>query len=102
MEYYVFSDQTTAQSALDYINAFPVFPIIGQRGGNPDPAAQPTVRWCDEITPRDDGKWVFPRIPSARLDAMGVTAEQRLEFFRLFSPAVEEEQPNWWLEVTSE
>jgi hypothetical protein len=98
MEWYVFTTQEQAQDALDYVNSFPVFPIVGERAGAPDPSAQLTTCWCESLRQRVDGKWCFPRIPSERLDLMGVSMEQRLHFFQTFNPVVEEEQPYWWIE----
>ncbi len=78
---------------LDTINAMPWFPITGVRNGKPDPDAQKTVRWADRPVQRLDGKWVFPRIPEARLDQFGVSQQLRQQILNLFKPVIEERQP---------
>ena len=98
-EYYVWDTESEAQTALDYINASGWFPIVGVNAatGDPQPDKQQTILWAAEVLQRvTDNKWCFPRIPEARLDAIGVPAEDRQAFLDTFNPSIEEYDPSWF------
>ena len=76
-EYYVFPTEADAQACLDYINGTAWFPIVGNRNGQPAPDAQATERWAEAPTEMASGEWCVPRIPESRLDALGVSQEER-------------------------
>jgi hypothetical protein len=100
MEYYVWNTQSEAQSALDYINNLSVFPIIGKNAktGEECPNKQQTTAWTDEVLERTDGKWCFVRIPSARLDVLGISAGDLQSFLDTHNPTIETYQESWFPE----
>ena len=97
-EYYVWDTEVAAQAALDFINGTGWFPIVGRNAktGLPAPDKQMTTKWADEVQERVDGKWCFPRVKEARLDALGVPAEDRQAFLDAFNPTIEEYQNDWF------
>jgi hypothetical protein len=97
-EYYVWDTEVQAQAALDYINGSGWFPIVGVNAatGEPQPDKQQTTSWASEVLERVDNKWCFPRIPEARLDAIGVPANDRQAFLDAFNPSIEEYDSNWF------
>jgi len=70
-DFYIFDTKLKAENALNYINNSNWFPADGGL----------TVKWADEVTELIDGRFAIPRIPSARLDLIGVENSQRLDFF---------------------
>jgi len=97
-EYYVWDNEPQAQAALDYINGSGWFPIVGNNAatGEPAPDKQTTTCWVSEISERLDGKWCFPRVPSERLDYIGVPEEDRQAFLNVFAPTIEEYDDSWF------
>jgi hypothetical protein len=90
MEYYVFATQEQAQACIDYINGTPWFPIVSKRNGVPDPTAQKTTCWCKDAAETVSGEWAVPRIPTIRLDAIGVPQEDRDAFMAVFGQDIRE------------
>lgn len=96
-QYYVFTDSTTASNALHYINTDSgIFPIYSTKDTNRVAVA----KWAETPQERVDGKWVFPRIPPARLAAIGFTNAVDLAkityFVTNFNPTVEMYDTNWF------
>ena len=100
-QYYVFADGATGTNALNGINNSGWFPIEGHNAktGAPAPDKAATVRWTDTVQERLDGKWVFPRIPTALMDAMNVPEAEREAWWNTYLPDVEMYQTNWFPEV---
>jgi hypothetical protein len=97
-DYLVFDTAEQAQSMLDFINAYPVFPIVGVNAATGQPAtdAQQTTQWAAGILQRVDGKWCFPAIPPARWRGLGITPAFIDQCIRVFGPTIEAESPDWW------
>ena len=83
MEYYVFETEGQAQACLDYINNSDWFPIAGTNG------SIGTTKWAEAIQELPDGRFAFPRIPSNRLDFIGVSVQSREAFLHAFNPSIE-------------
>jgi len=98
--YLLWSTQSEAASALDFINGTEWFPLVGKNAatGKPEPNKQQTVRWFEEPLETVSGDWVFPEIPGELLDMLGVPQEEVDGFFTLFNPATASYDPNWFPE----
>jgi hypothetical protein len=83
-EYYTFPTEAEAQGCIDYINATPWFPLVGNCKGQPNPAAAATTSWATTPTQMLSGSWAVPKIPEARLDFVGVPQEDREGFNSVF------------------
>jgi hypothetical protein len=96
--YYVFPNEVIATSALTAINESGWFPITGNNAktGKPAPDKAKTTKWCSSVQERVDGKWVFPRIPDAILDAINVSEAERKGWWDTFTPDVESYQSDWF------
>ena len=84
MEYYVFQTEAEAIACINYINATPWFPIIGECKGQPAVESQATVNWIEEPKEMLSGEWAVDRIPETRLDYVGVPQEDRNTFIAAF------------------
>ena len=84
MEYYIFATEAGATACLDYINATPWFPIVGQSQGVPAPQNQTTTKWVEAPSEMLTGEWAVPRIPNARLDHLEVPQGSRDAFMSAF------------------
>jgi len=98
IEYYVWDTEAQAQAALDYINNSGWFPIVGRNAktGELQPDKQKTTCWAEEVLERVDGKWCFPRIPESRLNALGVSKEDRQAFLNAFQPTIQVFHISWF------
>lgn len=95
-EYYVFETENSASSALNYINASSRFPIKGRNARTGELADGPgrTVKYCDEVRQRLDGKWVIPRIPADQRAIL--SAEESNAFINGFDFTIETYQNDWF------
>ena len=84
MEYYVFANEASAQACLNYINSTPWFPIVGTKNNKPAPESQTTTSWAESPAEMLSGEWAVPRIPTSRLDHLGVTQDSRNAFLSAF------------------
>jgi len=84
MEYYVFQTEDSANQCLSYINGSGWFPITGNRGGKPSPSTQKTTSWATEVQESASGEWAVPRIPTSKLDLIGVPQADRDAFLAAF------------------
>jgi hypothetical protein len=97
-QYYVFTDATVATNALNAINGSGWFPITGNNAetGEPEPGKAKTTKWADEVRATADGKYVFPRIPTAIMDAQNVPEAERKAWWDAFTPDVESYNEAWF------
>ena len=103
-EYYIWNTEAEAQAALDFVNGTSWFPLVGNNSatGKPEPNKQQTLKWADSVQQRNtDGKWGFPRVPSAIMDAIGVSAEERQSFLDAFTPSIEDLDPIVFVDLDS-
>ena len=104
MEYYVWNSLEDAKYGLEYINNSGWFPIIGYNAltGKLEPDKQITTKWQDLPKLLKDGRWAVTRIPSSRLDDLGVMEEERLLFFAETNPTIEDLIPDdFYIEESS-
>jgi len=90
MEYYVFATEAEGDACVTAINGTDWFPIVGLRNGVPDPTACQTTKWCEGPTEMASGEWAVPRIPTERLDYIGVPQEDRDAFLSAFGQDIRE------------
>ena len=83
-EFYCFATEAEANACIGALNSNPVFPIVGNCGGKPAPDKQQTTKWVDAPTELVSGDWAVPRVPTARLDSLGVGEEDRAAFIAAF------------------
>jgi len=87
-EYYLWPTQAQADAALANINAHPAFPIQGRNAATGELADNWTTCWCETTHETADGRWGFPRIPTAILDAWGISESDRAAWLAAFAPEV--------------
>ncbi len=83
-----------AQNGLTYINDSENFPIVGNNAatGLPEESKGKTELWfpVDQIYSLTNGKFGFPKIPDARLEASGITEEEQATWRATFNITVVE------------
>jgi len=97
-DYYVWTNAVVATNSLNAINAAGWFPITGRNAktGKLAPNKAKTTKWADEVMTTADGKFVYPRIPTAIMEALGVPEVERKGWWDAFKPDVETYDPNWF------
>jgi len=83
-EYYVFPDESSAETCRLYIEGTSWFPITGNKNGSPSEGSQKTTSWCDSVLELMTGEYAVPRIPKKLLDYVGVPQEDRDSFLNIF------------------
>jgi len=84
MEYYVFATEAQAIACIAAINGTSWFPIVGYCNGVPAPQNQQTTKWCDAPAEMTTGEWAVPRIPTSRLNDIGVPQADRDAFLAVY------------------
>lgn len=92
-QFYVWSDASVANSALNYINV-----VSGWLPYEDPETGYKMDNWMSEVLEREDGKFVFQRIPSALLTQFGIPPEEQQLFFTTFNPTIETYQDDWFPE----
>lgn len=83
-EYYVFTTKGEADTCLAQINGSGWFPIVGKVAGTPAPQNTKTEKWALAPSELLTGEWAVPRVPTDKLDLMGVPQEDRDAFLAAF------------------
>jgi hypothetical protein len=101
LDWYRWSTIEDAQSALDYLNNHPALPHVGRNAGTGELATDKCVtnKWCPMVTECTDGKYGFPRVSEAWLDALEIQEEHRQAFLDVYvtgkGGVIEEFDPAW-------
>lgn len=96
-QYCVFdeADKTKAENALSEINSPTWFPLVGRNAGTGElVAGAETLRWA-ELEQRNDGKWIFPRVPDEVMNKFNVPESTRDEWWNKYQPLIEEFSESW-------
>lgn len=89
-EFYTFDTEAEAITCINAINNSGWFPVVGNCNGSPVPNNQQTIKWCDEPRELKTGKWAVPRIPTNRLDLVGVPQVDRDAFLAVYGQDIQE------------
>ena len=87
-QFYLWPAKPQADAALANINAHPAFPIQGRNAATGELVDNWTTCWTDETVETVDGRWGFPRIPEAILDAWGIDQNSRDAWLAAFAPEI--------------
>jgi len=100
MLYYVFENEQTALAAEATICIIAGAPLIGYNAltGEPEPAKQKTERWAIPKQ-RLDGKWVFEKVPSEKLEEY---SQEIIDSFNSNYPNTLEEYSSDWFPAVEE
>jgi hypothetical protein len=90
MEYYIYQTEVDANACITYINSTDWFPLIGNVNSTPSPENQMTTAWCTEANETISGEWAVPRVPTSRLDFLGVSQDDRDQFLAAFGQDIRE------------
>jgi len=96
-DFYVYDNEQVAKDAELYIRQLGSLPITGvnAKTGEIEPNKQQTTRWAN-IRKRLDGKFVFPRVPQANIDA---TPQSAKDYFDTNYPHTIEVYDSSWFPV---
>ena len=83
-DFYTFDTEAKALQCVAQINGSTAFPITGNRRGQPAPTKQKTLNWIAAPMEMISGRWAVPRIPTVRLDSVGVGNEERGSFLAAY------------------
>ena len=87
-EYYLWPTKAQADAALANINANPAFPIQGRNAATGALVDSWTTCWYEATQEMADGRWGFPRIPPAILDAWAISEDDRAAWLAAFAPEI--------------
>lgn len=100
LQYYVFATESIASNALAEIDSKAgVYPFKGknQKTKKIESGKASTVSW-GKVTQRLDGKFIFRRIPPAKLIKHGTTPEEKMAWLLKYNPSIELYRDDWFAE----
>jgi hypothetical protein len=89
-EFYVFNTEAEANDCINAINGTSWFPIVSSCCGELAPGKQQTTKWCEVPREMLNGKYAVQRIPTSRLDFVGVPQAERDAFLALYGQDIRE------------